>query len=181
MHFEKVPRLGCFMAIPLVYNSCLSNEALEEAVEDYLVVSKEREEQDKQKAEYEAKRAADESNVKDDDEDEKDWTPPPFAPFKTFKEEYIICMDTLGQDRQFSNDQKRFTLQTILSYKEAWEAQEVASLTADRDRKLELLRVEKDENGEAESQQAMVDAMEILPLDAKYFIETLVNEDVVFK
>jgi len=90
-------------------------------------------------------------------------------------------MDTLGQDRQFSNDQKRFTLQTILSYKEAWEAQEVASLTADRDRKLELLRVEKDENGEAESQQAMVDAMEILPLDAKYFIETLVNEDVVFK
>ena len=76
-------------------------------------------------------------------------------------------MDTLGQDRQFSNDQKRFTLQTILSYTEAWEAQEVTSLTADRDRKLELLRVEKDENGEAESQQAMVDAMEILPLDAK--------------
>jgi len=52
MHFEKVPRLGCFMAIPLVYNSCLFNEALEEAVEDYQVVSKEKEEQDKQKAEF---------------------------------------------------------------------------------------------------------------------------------
>lgn len=35
MHFEKVPRLGCFMAVPLVYNSCLFNEALEEAIEDY--------------------------------------------------------------------------------------------------------------------------------------------------
>jgi len=44
MHFEKVPRLGCFMAIPLVYNSCLFNEALEEAVEDYQIISKEKEE-----------------------------------------------------------------------------------------------------------------------------------------
>ena len=39
MHFQKVPRLGCFMAVPLVYNSCLFNAALEEAVEDYQVVS----------------------------------------------------------------------------------------------------------------------------------------------
>ena len=35
MHFKKVPRLGCFMAVPLVYNSCLFNDALEEAIEDY--------------------------------------------------------------------------------------------------------------------------------------------------
>ena len=53
MHFKKVPKLGCFMAIPLVYNSCLFNDALEEAVENYMVVSKEREEQEKQKAEQE--------------------------------------------------------------------------------------------------------------------------------
>ena len=57
MHFQKVPRLGCFMAVPLVYNSCLFNEALEEAIEDYQVVSKEREEQDKQRAEYEEQQA----------------------------------------------------------------------------------------------------------------------------
>ena len=53
MHFKKVPRLGCFMAVPLVYNSCLFNDALEEAVENYMVVSKEREEQEKQKADQE--------------------------------------------------------------------------------------------------------------------------------
>ena len=44
MHFQRVPRLGCFMAIPLVYNSCLTNEALEDAIEDYQVISKEIEE-----------------------------------------------------------------------------------------------------------------------------------------
>lgn len=70
-----------------------------------------------------------------------DWTPVKFAPYKTFKEEYIICLDTLGQDRQFSDDEKRFTLQTILDYKNAWEAQEEACLTADRDRKLEQMGV----------------------------------------
>ena len=53
MHFEKVPRLGCYMAVPLIYNSCLFNEALEEAVEDYQTVLKEKEEQDKLKADHE--------------------------------------------------------------------------------------------------------------------------------
>jgi len=39
MWFKRVPRLGSFMAIPLVYNSCLSDEALEKAVGDYQDVS----------------------------------------------------------------------------------------------------------------------------------------------
>ena len=47
MHYERVPRLGCFMAIPLVYNSCLFNDALEEAIENYQIISKEQEEQAK--------------------------------------------------------------------------------------------------------------------------------------
>ena len=39
-------------------------------------------------------------------------------------------------------------METVQAYKEAWEAQEIASLTADRDRKLEMMGVEVDE-GEA--------------------------------
>lgn len=58
IHFKRVPRLGCFMAVPLVYNSCLFNEALEEAIEDYQVISAQRAEQDKSKAEYEEKMEA---------------------------------------------------------------------------------------------------------------------------
>lgn len=34
MHFQKVPRLGSYLAVPMVYNSCLSNEALEALVAD---------------------------------------------------------------------------------------------------------------------------------------------------
>lgn len=38
MHYYKVPRLGAFMAVPLVYNSCLFEDALDNAVADYLDV-----------------------------------------------------------------------------------------------------------------------------------------------
>jgi len=34
MHYWKVPRLGSFMAIPLVYKSALSVESLDQALVD---------------------------------------------------------------------------------------------------------------------------------------------------
>jgi hypothetical protein len=36
MHFFKVPRLGCYLAIRLEYQTCLFEEALDAAVIDYL-------------------------------------------------------------------------------------------------------------------------------------------------
>ena len=35
MNFTRVPRLGSYMAIPLIYKSCLFDEALEDAVKDF--------------------------------------------------------------------------------------------------------------------------------------------------
>jgi hypothetical protein len=35
MHFYRVPRLGSFMAVPLEYNSCLTEKALDQAIIDY--------------------------------------------------------------------------------------------------------------------------------------------------
>lgn len=58
LHFWKVPRLGCFMAVPLVYNSCLSESALDTAIANWGEVSKEIEQQDKDRAEYEETMAA---------------------------------------------------------------------------------------------------------------------------
>jgi len=34
MRFQKVPRLGSYMAVPLVYQSCLSDEALDALMVD---------------------------------------------------------------------------------------------------------------------------------------------------
>ena len=128
MHFEKVPRLGCYMAVPLIYNSCLFNEALEEAVEDYQTVLKEKEEQDKLRADHEQQQQDKKQAAQDAGEEfeyeEFDGQEIEAKPFKTFKEEYVVCLDTLGQDRQFSDDEKRFVLETITAYRECWEKQE---------------------------------------------------------
>jgi hypothetical protein len=35
MHYWKVPRLGAFMAVPLVYKSCLSEESFQKAYDDF--------------------------------------------------------------------------------------------------------------------------------------------------
>jgi hypothetical protein len=40
MHFYLVPRLGCYLAAPLSYHSCLTEEALDAAVADYQEVVK---------------------------------------------------------------------------------------------------------------------------------------------
>jgi hypothetical protein len=45
MWFKRVPRLGSFMAVPLVYKSCLFYESLEKAIADYQESSKRRAEQ----------------------------------------------------------------------------------------------------------------------------------------
>jgi len=57
IHFWRVPRLGSFMAIPLIYKSCLSEAALDEAIVDWGEVSKKVEAQDAKKAEFEEEQA----------------------------------------------------------------------------------------------------------------------------
>ena len=54
-------------------------------------------------------------------------------------------------------------------------------MTADRDRKLEIMGVEKEENAENDQQQEMVDAIDAIDLDHEYFTEAVVNDDAVFK
>lgn len=87
LHFWKVPRLGCFMAVPLVYNSCLSENALDTAIANWGEVSKEIEQQDKDRAEYEETMAAEKEEKLRNGEawnpEEKVWPVLKAAPFIT--------------------------------------------------------------------------------------------------
>lgn len=148
MHFQKVPKLGAYMAVPLVYNSCLTDEALEAAVENYSEISAAKEEQNKQRTEYEesfeTRKQAALANGDPFDEEEKVWEELEYAPFKTHEEKYVVCLDTLGQDREFSDDEKIFMLNTVQKFKEIWEKEERDNLIADRDRKLGILGEDKE-------------------------------------
>jgi len=47
------------------------------------------------------------------DEEEREWEEIENSPYQTFKEEWIVCIDTMGQDRELTNEQKRFALSTV--------------------------------------------------------------------
>lgn len=54
MHYFNVPRLGSYMAIKLEYNSCLSIEAFDAALTDFLDVQVKQAAQAQEKADWEA-------------------------------------------------------------------------------------------------------------------------------
>ena len=52
MHFFKVPRLGSYLAVRLEYKSCLFEESLDAAVQDYLDVKQRQKEQDDERKSF---------------------------------------------------------------------------------------------------------------------------------
>ena len=54
MHFWNVPRLGSFMAVPLVYKSCLNVESFQKACDDLNTYNEAKAKQEDEKAEHEA-------------------------------------------------------------------------------------------------------------------------------
>ena len=50
----------------------------------------------------------------------------------------------MGQDREFTDDERRFALETVKNFKEIWERTEQENLRRDRDRKLEIMSIDKE-------------------------------------
>jgi len=100
IHFWKVPRLGSFLAVPLIYKSCLSEESLDEAIADWIEKLKKIEEQEKLKQEWQEEQ----DQIKEEkarenqpyEPEKKEWEDYKPAPFKTVEKKYVICIDTLG-------------------------------------------------------------------------------------
>ena len=53
--------------------------------------------------------------------DFREWPVIEEKPFLKVDVKFIICMDTMGQDRQFTDDEKRFALNTVNTYKNTWD------------------------------------------------------------
>ena len=76
--------------------------------------------------------------------EEREWEIIAEHPFLTNLEQYVICLDTLGQDREFTDEEKRFILESVTTFKNQWELNETEMLTRDRNRKLELIELDKE-------------------------------------
>lgn len=136
------------MAIPLIYKSCLSEAALDEAIVDWGEVSKKIEAQDAKKAEFEEEQA----QIRDQkiaageeyEAPEEDWEDIQAKPFLNEEKKFVICIDTLGQDRELTDEQKRFALKTAQDFKDAWEKFENDKIASDRDQRILVNSVDKE-------------------------------------
>ncbi len=57
---------------------------------------------------------------------------------------FVVCLDTLGQDRTFTDEQRRFALETVKNFAAIWERREGENLTKDRNLRLQMSEIDKE-------------------------------------
>lgn len=141
LKFFKVPRLGNLFGVRLNYERCLFEEALDEAVKDVYDVESRRRQQEIEKAmfeEQESKRKEEaEKNEHEFEPEEKEWEDIQLKPYLTESIDYAICLDTMGQDRQFTDAQKETVFKAVMHFSKLWKQQENKNLEKDVNRRIE--------------------------------------------
>jgi len=103
MHYWTVPKLGSFMAVPLVYKSCLNINSFDKSVKDYTAYKAKVKEQNEEKAAWEitvetAKAEAENAGTKYEEE-AKEWEVIEEPEVEFTLKKFVICIDSIGQDR----------------------------------------------------------------------------------
>ena len=57
--------------------------------------------------------------------------------------QYVVCLNTLGQDREFTKDEISYALETVKLYRDEWIRIEKENLQKDIDRKLDNMEAER--------------------------------------
>ena len=163
IHYFKVPRLGSYMAIRLEYNSCLFEEAFDAGVQDMLQVNEKKKHQQEEIAAHEAHVRELKEQAEADGEpfnpEEKEWPAIEAQEFKNRKVQFVVCMNTLGQDREFSEEERLYALRTVQKYRDEWEAIEKKNLASDIAKKIS--QIEHDRHYKEAHEQLDVAEMEL--------------------
>ena len=156
MFYYKVPRLGSYLAIRLEFDSCLNEEAYDAAVENYIEVDQmntnlmeekkawEEEQAELKRARQEQAEAEGEEEVPEFEPEERDWTLYEYEPFKTQKVQYCLCLNTMGQDREFTDEERLYALACVKNYRARWEQVEREQLRRDVEYKISTIKSDRD-------------------------------------
>ena len=151
MYYFRLPRLGAFLACPLVYESCLNPEAFDAGVEgrknfyeaqaDFESRKKQKiEERDEALAQLEEGTEEYQATVDKYNEEIQAMEPPVEAPFLVTKKEFVVCIDTLGQDRPISEEDRKYVEELVKLFANSWQEKEQQLLSKDINKQLELTK-----------------------------------------
>jgi len=103
-----VPRLGSYLAIRLEYDSCLFIESYNEGLKDHISIKERQAAQDEAKREHEERererKEECEQNETEYVREEGNWPAIKPKAFKTQKISLVVCLNTLGQDRTYTDE-----------------------------------------------------------------------------
>ena len=143
MFFFKIPKLGAYIAVPLVFNSTLNEAAFDQAVAERIRYREDKETRLKEHQEKEAnlRNAIEDAQKNGEDsaafEEElrtMEFVDATEAPFPSIKKEYVLCCDTLGQDREILLEDRIFINRYAETFAQSWEKCEENLLSLDIDR-----------------------------------------------
>ena len=63
--------------------------------------------------------------------EERNWEDFKTNPFKTQKMQYVVCLNTMGQDRQFTADEIKYAIETVKFFKECWQNRDQVNVEHD--------------------------------------------------
>lgn len=147
--FFKEPRLGCYLALDLRFKSSLSTESLKSSLEkweEYLgeknEIEQRKQEKEERLKELEKDRelAGEEGEIADPDNNVS-AVREEVANLKDYETEnryLILSLDTLGQDRMLSEEEKAYLFQVGKQIQNSWFELEKRLLLKDRDLRIEF-------------------------------------------
>lgn len=149
MSFLRIPKLGAWIGCSLAYNSVLSELAFDEGLKERVKVQQEKAEQQK---EIEAKEAEFRQRIEDAEdagqnvaEIEEEWNNIVWPEikekdFEIERKEFVLCADTLGEDRGISEAHRKYLEESANFFVKCWEQSEKNQLSNDIDRQLEYIK-----------------------------------------
>ena len=142
--YYRVPKLGSYLVVALCYTSFLFEDALDKAVENYYatqekISTQQREKEDKEAEIQKQKEDAEEEGTEFVPE-KIEWEVITEPPYLSIVQQYILCIDTLGQDRQISQKEIEYVKDIAKFFCKNWEEREKSQLEHD---KLQKVKIDK--------------------------------------
>jgi len=144
--YFRIPKLGAYLACPLSYKSVLSEKAFDEGVKERLRVQAEREQQKKDREErdedYQKKiqemqeqEGVEEEAIAAVEEEWKgfEWPEIEEREFDFEERKFVLCVDTLGEDRELTEEERKYVSELSEYFVKSWEESEKRQLSRDID------------------------------------------------
>eukprot|EP00825_Cyclidium_porcatum_P010125 TRINITY_DN1518_c0_g4_i2.p1 TRINITY_DN1518_c0_g4~~TRINITY_DN1518_c0_g4_i2.p1 ORF type:complete len:668 (-),score=196.14 TRINITY_DN1518_c0_g4_i2:102-2105(-) len=150
MTFFRIPKLGAYIAIPLIYKSCLQEHSFQTALEERQKFIKAKEDQDLLRAQKQQEYDDKLKEMEEAGEDTTEFTKNFKAEMDAMevikesdiindKKEYVVCADTMGQDCEITEDNRKFLEDYVKLFAQSWEQKEVELLKKDIDKQITYL------------------------------------------